>query len=164
MKVFIIAAMTADGYIAKFENQLADWTSPEDKKWFMSMTKRAGVMIMGNTTFKTMGKALPGRKTIVYTRTPADSDEVEYTADDPTTVLQRLESEGYDEVAICGGQGIYDLFLSRGLVDELYLTVEPIVFGAGISLFKTDMTVRLDLLESQNLNDDTLLLHYGVKK
>lgn len=164
MKVFIIAAISADGYIAKGANDLADWTSAEDKKLFVKLTKQAGVMVMGATTLATIGRALPGRRTIVYTTHPEDIniDGVEPTAEDPKLLLDRLEKTGANAVAICGGRSIYTLFMRENLVDEIYLTVEPTVFGAGIGLFSAGLDAKLSLIESTKLNKDAVLLHYQV--
>ena len=164
MKIILIAAVTADGFIARDSNQLADWTSKEDKQVFVGLTKQAGVMIMGRNTYETIGRALPGRKTIVYTSKPLDNAEVQVTQAEPSELISQLAKEGFEEVAICGGQQIYDLFLSKGLVDEIYLTIEPKIFGSGISLALSSNDLDLHLLESDKLNDDTLLLRYEVKK
>jgi len=166
MKTFIVAAISVDGFIAADIAQSTDWTSKEDKKLFVELTRRAGVMIMGNNTFKTIGRALPDRKTIVYSRTIPEMipENVEFTSEDPSMLLKQLEIKGYNEVAICGGQSIYDIFLQAGAVDELYITVEPTIFGAGISLFKTAALHDLTLKECTNLNTNAVLLHYEVQK
>jgi dihydrofolate reductase len=164
MKTFIIAALSADGFIARSTTELADWTSKEDKKLFVELTKRAGVMIMGRQTYETIGKPLPGRRTIVYSRSGDTYDGVDVTSEDPATLLAGLASEGYDEVAICGGRSIYDLFLRSGLVDELYLTIEPVLFGEGIQLCGSPIETQLKLLDSRQLNENTQLLHYEVKR
>jgi len=166
MHVYIIAAQTADGFIGLDEDHLSTkWTSKEDKHHFSELTTKSGVVIMGGNTYRTINRALPGRRTIVYTRqklTPAGG--VEATQELPDKLLARLEREGCTSVAICGGQSIYDMFLEAKLVDELYITVEPILFGDGIPLIKSRMTVELRLKEQRKLNDDTLLLHYEVVK
>lgn len=164
MKVFIIAAITADGYIARSTNELANWTSPEDKAHFTTMTKRAGIMIMGRTTYDTIGRPLPGRKTIVYTSRPLENSEVETTQESPAELLQRLDAAGHNEVAICGGAAIYSMFSQAGVVDELYLTVEPILFGQGVPLYDQALDIRLKLADVSKLNDDVLLVHYEVQK
>lgn len=164
MKIFIIAAISADGFIARSSTELADWTSAEDKKLFVKLTNEAGVMVMGATTLATIGRALPGRRTIVYTTKP-DSigiQGVEPTAEAPEALVQRLSQEGVQAVAICGGRSIYSLFMKSGLVDELYLTIEPHLFGGGIPLFSEPLDASLQLLESTNLSPDVLLLHYAV--
>jgi len=164
MKTFIIAAISADGFIARTTDELADWTSKEDKKIFVELTKRAGTMVMGNTTFKTIGRALPGRHTIVYSRQDLAYDDVEVTSESPADLVARLDTAGQAELAICGGSAIYTLFLQAGVVDELYLTVEPCLLGAGVPLFDTSLNVQLKLLETRQLNENVLLLHYEVQK
>jgi len=66
MNVFIITAISADGFIARDSHHPAVWTSKEDKKRFVEITKRAGVVIMGLNTFRTLPKPLKDRLNIVY--------------------------------------------------------------------------------------------------
>jgi len=164
MKVFIIAAISADGFISQRTDQIVDWSSKEDKKVFRELTKRAGVMIMGSTTFKTIGRPLPGRRTIVYSRSLEPAEGLEITQEEPADLIARLDEEGFDEVAICGGRSIYDLFIQADLVDEIYLTVEPMLFGSGVPLLELATNTPLALLESIQLNNDTILLHYEVQQ
>ena len=164
MKVVIIAAISADGFIATDANHPAVWTSKEDKKLFIELTKRAGVMVMGRNTYETIGKALPGRKNIVYTSRPLNAQDIVTTQEDPKELIDRLAKEGYREVAICGGQTVYDMFLKENLVDELYITVEPVLFGDGIPMSKNLNKTDLRLIEYKELNNDTLNLHYKVEK
>jgi len=165
MKTFIVAAITVDGFIGRDSGHTADWTGTEDKKVFVRLTKEAGTMIMGSRTFATIGKALPGRRNIVYTSDPASitTEGIEATNEDPKALLTRLEQEGVTTVAICGGASIYNLFMRAGLVDELYITVTPLVFGKGLSLFTEELNKPLELLESTQLVDGAILLHYAVK-
>lgn len=135
MITFLIAAITADGFIAKNSDHLASWTSREDKKFFVEKTKEAGVVIMGLNTYKTIGKPLPDRLNIVYSRTEKDLEGVEITEDEPSKLLNNLAGRGFKEVAITGGAQIYTMFMEAGLIDKVYLTVEPILFGYGMKLF-----------------------------
>jgi dihydrofolate reductase len=164
MKVFIIAAITADGFIGRSAEHLADWTSPEDKKLFVRLTKEAGTMIMGSRTFVTIGRALPGRRMLVLTSKPEliMTDGVEPVSETPTDLVRRLEAEGATALAVCGGASVYRQFMQAGVVTELYLTVEPVLFGTGVTLFDQALETRLQLLETSQLNDNTVLLHYAV--
>lgn len=167
MKVFLIAAITVDGFIGRSASHMADWTSPEDKKLFVAKTKEAGIMVMGSKTFATIGRALPGRKTIVYTSNPEAflaQENVEATNESPAELIARLEQSGAASLAICGGASVYSLFMEAGVVDELYLTVEPLAFGTGVPLFGNSLETQLDLLSSEKLNSNTVLLHYAVKR
>jgi dihydrofolate reductase len=166
MKVFIIAAVTADGFIGQDSEHTADWTGSEDKKVFVRLTKEAGTMIMGSRTFDTIGRALPGRRTIIYTSRPeayANVEGVETTNESPAELIARLEDEGIQSVAICGGTSVYDMFMRSDLVTELYLTITPIMFGTGVRLFANPLSSQLQLLENTTLGDGAVLLHYATK-
>lgn len=164
MRVFLIAALTADGFIGRDSSHLANWTSPEDKQLFVQLTKDAGVVVMGSNTYATIGRPLPNRRNLVYSRQPIDTPGIEVVTEAPDALLSRLEREGHDTVAICGGQTIYDSFLQAGVVNELYLTIEPLLFGSGISLMRTTFSAQLKLQEVKKLNDHTVMVHYEVIK
>lgn len=160
MNTFIIAAMTADGFIARNAHHRADWTSKEDKAFFVERTKQAGVVIMGSNTFETFGKPLKNRLHIVYSKNKK-YEGVETTSLPPAELLKQLEGRGYTEAAICGGATIYTMFMKAGLVDMLYLTIEPLLFGSGIPLFTEPLDVNLQLASSRTLADNVILLEYG---
>ena len=166
MKCFIISCLTADGYIGKHSTHAAMWTSKEDKKRFIELTKKAGVIVMGQNTWTTLGgKPLKDRLNIVYSPTPLEPVAgMEVTTKSPEELLRDLEARGIKEVAICGGSQIYTMFMKAGLVDTLYLTIEPIVFGDGMRLFKEDLNNKLTLTECTKTDTGTLLLTYSVIK
>jgi dihydrofolate reductase len=160
IKTFIIVAQTADGFIAKNSGHEATWTSKEDKKRFVEITKRAGVMIMGLNTFNTFPSPLPGRLHIVYSPDEEASKNnisgvVEYTKDTPADLIKKLEDRGFTEVAICGGTTIYTMFMKSGLVETIYLTTEPKLFGKGMGIFNEDLDVNLELIESNTTESGT---------
>ncbi len=165
ISAFIIAAQSLDGFISPLEHTNSmNWTSGADKEFFKTKTKEAGVVVMGRTTFETIGKALPNRKTIVYSKKPVEIEGVETTELSPKELLQKLEQEGYTEVAICGGSSIYSLFLEAECVSKAYITLEPVLFGEGIPLFNNISQTKLDLISSTPLDKSTLLLEYNITK
>ena len=68
MHVSLMVAITVDGKIARASDHYPDWTGSADKRLYVDVTKKAGVMIMGSTTFDIIGRVLPNRKTVVMTR------------------------------------------------------------------------------------------------
>jgi dihydrofolate reductase len=162
--VFVIAAQTLDGFIAKDSNHPAFWTSKEDKERFVKLTKQAGVCIMGSSTFKTLPRPLKERHNVVYSRKEKfEGENVETTSEDPIALVQRLETQGFNEIAICGGSAIYSLFLKAGVVDTLYITIEPLLFGKGMTVFSDDMNLQLELKSFEKTEGGTLMLEYKVK-
>jgi dihydrofolate reductase len=162
MNVFIIAAQTTDGFIAKDENHAASWTSKEDKKRFVELTKKARVIVMGSKTANTLPSPLKDRLNIVYSRNPDLKREgFEYTQKSPQDLIEELSVRGYTDVAVCGGTSIYTLFVKSGLVSKLYVTIEPISFGSGIPLFDEDSSPKLKLIKSETV-DGTIFNEYEV--
>ena len=169
MKAFIIAAITTDGFIAKDENHAAMWTSKEDKKRFVELTKRAGVIVMGSRTFRTLPRPLRERINIIYTKSPEfiekikNQENVEVTQDDPKILLEKLSARGFKEVAICGGSQIYTAFLKAHAVNSIYLTIEPIIFGKGITIFNQTLdNIHLELVSRETNETGSILLEYKV--
>jgi len=167
MEVFIIAAQTADGFIGRDKDHIStQWTSKEDSKFFMQKTKEAGVVVMGRTTYETVGKPLPNRLNVVYTSNPEaieTADNLITTDQPPQQLINSLTNKQYDQVAICGGSSIYRMFMEAGVVDSLFLTVEPILFGTGIPLFDKSMESQLNLKQIHQLSDQTVVMEYGIK-
>ena len=55
-------------------------------------------------------------------------------------------------------------FLKDGLIDEIYLSVHPLVLGKGIKIFEGgEVKVNLKLLGIKELKEDLVQLHYKVK-
>jgi dihydrofolate reductase len=159
MKITLIMVTTIDGKIARNDHQFVDWSSKEDKRLFYRLTRKAGVVIMGHNTFETFSPPLPGRLHIVITSTTVDKTnipgQVEYTSASPEEIVADLEARGYKEAALTGGAQVNALFLKAGLIDEISLTIEPLIFGSGLDLFRgADFNVRARLVQMEKLNDE----------
>ncbi|HST04985.1 MAG TPA: dihydrofolate reductase family protein [Chloroflexia bacterium] len=169
MKIILLAVVTIDGKLARNEHHFVDWSSPEDKKLFYSATRKAGVLIVGHNTFRTFPSPLPGRLHVVLTRDMRDKVDVpgavEYTDRSPQEIVAGLEARGYSEAVMAGGGAANALFLKAGLVDEIWLTIEPLIFGVGIDLFTgEEVDVRARLLSVEKLNEDgTVHLKYNLR-
>lgn len=172
MKTIIIVAVTLDGKIAKDSTQNVDWTSKEDKDFFRRETKRIGVVIFGAKTYTAIGRPLPDRLNIIITKEPQkykylkQPNLLEFTSDPPEMILEALAKRGYKEVVIGGGSTIYSLFLQKNLIDEIYLTIAPKIFGKGVNLFK-EMEIEeinLELIELNQLGEGEILVKYRIPK
>ena len=134
MDVILIAAITADGYIARHSNEKVGWSL--DLHLFRKQTMGYPV-IMGSQTKKTLAMDLDGRETTVIHR-----------HSDPEKVLDKLHS---DKCFIIGGGRTYTRFASY--LTHLYLTIHPLIFGGGIPLFP-DLDDELDLVFLKMLSVD----------
>ena len=165
IKTILLMAQTLDGKIARHSDHFPDWTGKADKRLFVEITKAAGALIMGSKTFDTIGKPLPDRKNVVMTRDPrrvSSWDNLVFTDLAPPALLNALEAEGYQEVVIAGGTRINSIFMRAGLIDEMMVTVTPMIFGTGIALFEEGIEANLALKDFKRIDEARVCLHYLV--
>lgn len=172
MHVILYIVITANGMIASTDDT-KDWSSKEDWAGFVAMAQKIGAIIIGKRTYdvacRTTG-LLPGiTLRVVLTHKihekPKTAETVFMNAS-PQAILAFVASKGYQMVLVAGGSYINSLFMKAGLIDELYLAVEPHILGRGIPLFSVDdFESRLTLLEVKTLpNHQTVQLHYQIIK
>lgn len=165
MHVSLMIAITIDGKIARSSDHYPDWTGKADKRLYVEITKKAGVMIMGSTTFDIIGRTLPGRKTVVMTRNAkrrSDRDDLVFTPSPPEQILADLASQGFAEAVVVGGAKINQLFAEKGLIDELIVTISPYAFGSGLSIFSDAVDLKLSLIKVWQLDENTICVRYRV--
>jgi dihydrofolate reductase len=167
MKFIAIAAITLDGRIAKGANHMSDWTSKEDKVFMRALLDKCDLVIVGNNTYKTAIKPLSKRNCLVFSRSASKliskSALLKYVDPKKTNVKKLVAKLKYKKVAILGGAQTYALCLQKNLLDEIYLTIEPLVFGKGINLFDNDkfLEKKFKLHSVKKLNKQgTVLLRY----
>jgi len=161
------AAMSIDGRISLDPKKLPDWTSAEDWRFFQSEMKKADAVVAGRATFKAAREKLSRRNTYVFTRrvrVPTKKGGVTFV--NPARTPLRALFAPYKRVAIVGGAGAYRFMLEKGLVDDFFLTLEPLVFGRGRPLLEGgSKTTALRFKSVRKLNArGTLLLHYQPKR
>jgi dihydrofolate reductase len=165
MAIVAIAAMTIDGKIARHSSELTDWTSPEDKQLLTGLLDKSDVIVIGNSTYKTAEEPLSKRNCIVMTRSVATTErrneKLLFCNPGSVAIVDLLRPFG--TVALLGGTQTYTYFLQKDSIDELYLTIEPVIFGNGLSLFEGTIAgnVRFRLQSVKKLNETgTILFHY----
>ncbi|GGD31630.1 dihydrofolate reductase [Nocardioides daphniae] len=92
------------------------WHSSEDFGHFKATTL-GHTLVMGRVTHESIGRPLPGRRTIVVTRDPAWRDQ---GVDVAHSIEQAIAMAGDDEVFVAGGAQIYAAALP--LADRQILT------------------------------------------
>ncbi len=101
-RVVLVAAVARNGVIGR-DGDLP-WRIPEDLKHFKALTV-GGTLIMGRRTYDSIGRPLPGRRTIVVTRQSdwsADGAEVAFSLEEALALAGDV-----DDVFVVGGAEIY---------------------------------------------------------
>lgn len=138
----VFIATSVDGFIARPDGGL-DWlglvAADGEDYGYTAFFTTVDTLVIGRKTYETaLGfDAWPyvGKRVVVLTHEPATPQHGEtFAAGEPGPLLARLHAEGCRRVYVDGGTVIRD-FLAAGAIDELTLSVVPILLGAGIRLF-----------------------------
>ena len=122
MEIFLIAAV--DKNLAIGKDGKIPWNIKEDLSYFQQNTLNTA-MIMGRSTFDSIGKPLPNRKNIVMTKSPANRDGVIEVLDVESAINEAKKTS--KKISIIGGESIYKEFLplaNKLLITEIDITVE----------------------------------------
>ena len=152
MQVNMIVASTLDGFIAQKSAQSSlDWTSLADKIFFTKKSKAVKFIVMGLTTFETVSVEKMRRERVIIVLSPEPEKlaaaNLTWAEIGPETLegivavkmaavelMAALEKKNIKELLVCGGARVYQQFWQTGRIERLFLTLEPIFFGQGISL------------------------------
>jgi dihydrofolate reductase len=110
----LVAAVARNGIIGA--NGGLPWRLSSDLKRFKALTW-GKPLVMGRKTFESIGRALPGRETIVVTRDPTFAPSGVLVASSLDAALDRAAERagamGADEMIIGGGAEIYAQTIAR---------------------------------------------------
>lgn len=117
MRVSLLLAASENNVIGK-DNKLP-WHLPDDLKYFKNLTWGLPIL-MGRKTFDSIGKPLPGRKSIVITRNGSWQHEGVDVVHSIEDAIQKAEGYGAREIFVIGGAEIFETALPTS--DRIYLT------------------------------------------
>ncbi|MBT5186197.1 MAG: dihydrofolate reductase [Kordiimonadaceae bacterium] len=179
MKNIVYCAMSLDGYIADKDGGVAFLDSIEhppeaDDYGYTEFMDSIDALVMGRNTYDTVmgfGVDWPyGDKTVVVV-THHDikiSDDIKGSvssfAGSPQEIIQHLKAMGKVNLYIDGGKIIQE-FLNENLIDQLIISVVPILIGEGIPLFgPLNKDLKLITESSNQYKNGLLQLKYNVVK
>lgn len=172
----MVVATTLNGKITQGDKGGSSWTSKEDSEFLDKIEKQNNLIIMGSKTFEISYNLqhLPvsDKLHIIMTHNKSKyanyqkNGYFEFTDQNPKEIIDNLVMRGYKKGLLLGGSSIYTLFLLNNLVDIIYVTIEPKMFGLGKSVIETlPFEVNLKLCEVKQVNTQgTILLKYKVNK
>lgn len=146
MRVIVYVGVSIDGFIARPDGQvdfLDTDQPPADDMGFGALLERVDVLVMGRNTFDFVVDSgfdwpygdLPVRVATnrPLTLTPELERTVAAVSGTPTEMMTALEDEGFAAAYVDGG-ALAQAFFANDLVDELALTIVPVMIGEGLRL------------------------------
>lgn len=161
-------ATTINSYIAR-EDDSTPWS---DEEWnaYAEMVKEVGNIIIGRKTYEIMKDGefeRIGSPFVIVITQQENSESLSNMVfvKTPEEALEAVEGKGFTETMVNGGTTIINLFAQKKLFDEIYLDVEPFVFGNGKPLFpQSNLELKLTLEEVKKIGENSIQLHYKVVK
>jgi dihydrofolate reductase len=174
MKSVLVFVSSLDGKVTKWGNpQVRNWSSQQDQEYYQKLLGTEKLIIMGSKTFNADHfPPSPHRLLLVMTRDVLKykkyevEGQIEFTNKSPLELTEKFRKEKYETMMIVGGAHVSTSFFKEGLIDELWLTIEPKIFGTGGNfVIDEKLDINLKLINCERVNEQgTLITKYAVIK
>jgi dihydrofolate reductase len=161
-------AASLGGFIAGSQGEV-DWLFTDEDYGLTAFLETVDTVLIGQATYDFMvGErfpSYPGLRNVVFSRTlrAEDHPEIEVVSGDPAPFMQALKEEAGAGIRLVGGGVVFCYLLDAHLVDEVVVTVHPILLGGGIPLPpRRDGTTYLRLREVVPCDTGLVSLSYQV--
>jgi len=173
-KLILGLAVTLDGYI-EGPNGEYDWCFTDQDYGLNDFYERIDATFIGRKSYETMqqyaegnnGEGIPGMPALteyVFSKTlTAVKEGSVLVSEDSMAEARRIKNLPGKDIWLFGGASLTDAMMKEGLVDELWLSVHPILLGSGKLLFREqEQRTQLTLLESKTYETGLVSLRYSM--
>jgi dihydrofolate reductase len=155
-RVTLHAVSSLDGFIARKDNSVS-WLETDGSVYesgvsisqeeIAAFIKSIDCYVLGSRTYEhalELGWPYGDTPTVVVTgrKLPSTRNNVEFYSGDLKTLLDEKLAPRYRNIWLVGGAMLSQRFLELGLVDEIRLTVAPVLLGDGLRLFGGSLTEK----------------------
>ncbi|MES2618875.1 MAG: dihydrofolate reductase family protein [Bacteroidota bacterium] len=169
-KLIVYIATSLDGYIAKPNDDLSflSIVAKEGEDYgYTSFIETIDTVILGRKTYEWVMTQVPefphaDKQSFVITRTPRESiGNTHFYSGSLQSLVAQLKSEKGNNIFCDGGAEIVHALLKEKLVDELIISIIPIMLGNGTRLFKDERPEQLlTLISSKQFETGLVQVHY----
>ena len=171
-KVFAGMAASLDGFIQSASGDLSwlnDAMAPGEDYGFAETEARTGAYVIGAGTYREMGGSSGGGKVPTYVVTHdaglATGKNVHAFAGDLTQLIDtvRADIDPGKDICVFGGGQVVTQLLELGLIDEIGLSIIPVILGSGVPFFgEMTSSSKLELMECRPFPSGIVALNYRV--
>lgn len=168
-KILLFIASSVDGYIARTSGEV-DWLFTDQDYGYTDFFAQIDTVIMGNKTYQQLlgfGEyPYAGKEGFVFSKTlqGEKDNNVKFVGGDLKGFLNSLRQSPGGDIWLVGGGEIIHYLMKHGFVDELILSIHPIILGSGIPLIVNDPTLEtvLELKDVKTYNSGLLQVSYDL--
>lgn len=152
-KILLNLAVTIDGYIAGPKGEY-DWCFTDDDYGLTAFGNRVDTLIMGRKTYEVIvpyvEKWYADKNLVVFSRTLNETPfaNVRVVQEDPLSYVRALKRQPGKDIWLYGGAEFIAAFREANGIDEMHLSVHPLLLGDGIPLFGKGDRASFELVES----------------
>ena len=166
-------ACTVDGFIAHEDHTIDGFVQEGEHvtDYFQSLRNDYDTVLMGRGTYEFgiqfgVTNPYPWMKQYVLSRNMVQSPDpnVELVSKDIIAFVSELKKGAGKDIFLCGGADLAGGLFADGLIDELIVKLNPVLFGSGIPLMSGAAKQKaLELTGSKVYGNGVVLLNYRVK-
>lgn len=166
-KIRLFIAVSLDGYIARCSGSV-DWLFTDADYGYTDFFKQIDTVLMGRKTYEqilTFGDyPYQGKQSFVFSQTLTKKTDpyVTFIHEDIANFVQQLKANEGQDIWLVGGAKLVQTFLIQGLLDEIILSIHPIILGTGIPLFIpiSELNQKLTLTKTLTYNSGLLQVFF----
>ncbi len=170
--VVVYIACSLDGFIAKPDGDISFLSVVEkegEDYGYTAFMETVDTVITGRKTYDkvlAMGYGYPhtNKEAYVVTRTPQPpKDGLTFYSGNLIELVKRLKQQEGQNIYLDSGAEVIGQLLEAGLIDQLIISVVPVLLGSGIRLFgQGGNQARLRLQKSLAFDSGLVQLHYSL--
>ena len=170
MTTSLYLAISADGLIAtpnRVSNEESEWSESAWECWCSHCTT-SNNLIVGRKTYAELieddvsDSLYPEHKVVISSQT-LDLADTWVQLSSPKQAIEHLNSCNVENIIVGGGRQIGLAFVRDGLIDEIVLDIQPILFGNGTPLLgELNKCIQLELLNIETLAHGAIKVRYKL--
>jgi dihydrofolate reductase len=170
MKRILIADVSANGKLLLTDNP----KHPVPKAsvdFYIAKVMQAGNLVIGTKTYEVfqqhfggIQELFPGIDVVVISRSGSEANGCTVVKS-PEEAVAYLQNKGFEEIVVGGGVQIYNLFLNKDMLTDLYFNYVPVIVGdGGILGTGDDLVSHFEVAEHTLLDEGVMQVHFSKKR
>lgn len=180
-RILLDLAVTLDGFIEGPKGEV-DWCIMDPDMDFKNFLQQIDTILYGRKSYDLWGKYKPdsdvsdteneiwelvhSKEKYVFSRTQnRPENNVTFISENIENEITKLKNMPGKDIWLYGGSSLITTFINLGLVDEIRLSVHPIILGEGKPLFiDIKQRVNLNLVETKRFSSGVVQLCYQLNE
>lgn len=175
-KVSLFIAMSLDGYIAKPNDDLSFLSLVEkegEDYGYADFTANVDTVVIGRKTFDWVARELGTEhydngenKIFVITsdKSRKNTNKITFYTNGVANLIKELRSVEGKDIYCDGGAEVMNELLKHNLIDEMIISIVPVLLGEGTRLFKDGRKEQLlELVEAKSFSTGLTQVRYKIK-